>query len=89
MSDRKSPIHADSPESEDLQEAAPEDDVEATEDGVEEADSPEVGSEDEARGYRISRWKGLPNYEALDGSMATLDERQIQAHVRRRGLIQE
>lgn len=46
-------------------------------------------AEDLARGYRITQWNGRPNYEALDGSMATLDEAQIRAHVRRRGLIQE
>lgn len=49
----------------------------------------ELTDEDRARGYTVGEWHGLPNYIALDGSMSTLDEAEIQHHVRRRGLIQE
>jgi len=42
--------------------------------------------EDLARGYRVGTWNGFPNFEVLDGSNASLDEAEIQEHVRKRGL---
>ena len=42
--------------------------------------------EDLERGYRVTEWAGYPNYEAIDGSMSSLDEEQVKEHVRRKGL---
>ena len=47
------------------------------------AAAPEMTDEDRARGYRVTKWHGLPNYECILAPFSSLNEEEVQAFVKR------